>query len=407
MQMRQRIVLSLLVPATAIASAQPAFVVDCSKGESLQNVVEWVFPNTRLLIKGTCTGPITITTNGLQLNGGGTATINGNGSDAITVDGAQRVLIKGLNITGGGNGVVANNNAQVTLTSDAISGNTVNGVYVTANSSVTATSGSTTGNINGGVDAENSSSFLVTGPYQVANNVVFGLFINNGATLRITGANLSVSGSFVGVQVGTTSAGFEDANSVFNASNNFFLGLTVVSGAHMADFGGVIKTDQNGLYGIDIASKAGLDLDAASQVESNENLSDGVQLSQNSVMTIFNNPQFSGNPATTTLTTHGNAGNGINLLSNSMMEIDNYAEIQSTGNTLAGITADNGSSFTFAQTLPGPFTGVESTVTGNHPDVALTFGSRLSTVSNDNLGSTHSCDATVLVRGPVALTCPH
>jgi hypothetical protein len=41
----------------------------------------------------------------------------------------------------------------------------------------------------------------------------------------------------------------------------------MVSGAHMVDFGGSIVASGNGINGISLDSKVGLDLDAASQVQ--------------------------------------------------------------------------------------------------------------------------------------------
>ena len=75
-----------------------------------------------------------------------------------------------------------------------------------------------------------------------------------------------------------------------------------------------------------------------------------------------------------------------------------FAAIRAVSNQRAGVAADNGSSLTFGQTVP--VTGVQTTVALNHPDLRFTFGGRLTTLAND-LFSTTSCDATVLVRGPV------
>ena len=121
-------------------------------------------------------------------------------------------------------------------------------------------------------------------------------------------------------------------------------------------------------------------------------------------MTIFNNPNFSGNPATTTLTVEDNQTNGINVLTGSEVLDDNYAVIVAQQNAMAGIAVDNGSSVTFGQTIPVSG-GVQSYINLNNPDFRVTFGSRLTTISNDNF-VTFSCDATALVRGPGNITCP-
>lgn len=399
-----QITLGLLL-AGAPALAQFGVIhVDCTRGESLAAAVQFAFPDTTIQFKGACKGPLVIQTGGLTLNGGGSGTINGGGKDAVTINGAHRVTLSNLAISGAANGVVAKNNAQVSLQTVTISGGTATGLLVEDNSSATANDGVISGNALSGVDVETSSSFTVNGPYLIVGNGVFGIDVNNGSSLTLTGATLSVMENTVGVQVGTNASAFEDGASNLGANDNAAIGLTMVSGAHMVDFGGVISADSNGLQGIALDSKAGLDLDAGSQAEANNNAGDGVHLELHSVMTIFNTPQFSGVSGTTTLMAQGNQGAGINLLTNSEILVDNYAEVLVNANTQAGIGLDDGSSFSFGQTIP--VSGVNSSVVGNNPDISLTFASRLTTIGSNVLGSIE-CDASSLTRGPLAVTCPH
>jgi hypothetical protein len=255
-----------------------------------------------------------------------------------------------------------------------------------------------------GLDIEATSSLVVAGSYGSTGNGVFGINVNNGSSMSLTAANLAVSANTLGIQLGTNASGFLDGASTLNTSNNFSDGLTVVSGSHVVDFGGTIVSNGNAVHGISINSKAALDLDAGSQVQTSNNGQDGVHLEQLSVMTAFNNPQFSGVPATTTLSSQGNAGNGMNVLTNSEVLVDNFAAFQIASNALAGVSLDDGSSLSFGQTIP--VSGVQSSITGNHPDLALSFASRLTTIANDTIG-TVNCDATVLVRGTPPVTCPH
>jgi hypothetical protein len=140
-------------------------------------------------------------------------------------------------------------------------------------------------------------------------------------------------------------------------------------------------------------------------VTSNDNTGDGVHMEQGSVMTIFNIPQFSGVPATTTLTTNNNKANGVSLLTGSRLLVSNFAAIQSTGNTQAGLALDDGSSASFGATIDVDH-DADTTVTSNmQHDRPLTFGSRLTTFTNDTFGSV-TCDATVLGRGPIDIKCP-
>ncbi|HEY3705297.1 MAG TPA: right-handed parallel beta-helix repeat-containing protein [Terracidiphilus sp.] len=401
--LRMALCVSVLSTA-AYAQFNPTFHVDCSHGESLQTAVTFALPGSTIVVKGNCIGPVLIITPGLTLDGRGTAAILGAGRDAVTINGAPRVTLSGLSVRSGNNGVVAQNGSGVTLRSVSVSGNAFSGILVRANSAATLNGGSSSGNGLYGVDAESTSSLNIVGAFASTGNAVFGLQVNNGSSLNLAAGNLTATGNVVGVQVGTNSAGFLDGASSINASNNFAIGLTMVSGAHMVDFGGAITASGNGLQGIALDSKSGLDLDAGAQVQANGNGGDGVHLEALSVMTIFNTPQFSGSSSTTTLRAQGNQANGVNLLANSAIFDTNYAALQVSGNSGAGIALDDGSAINFAQTVP--VSGVQTNVTGNHPDLRITFASRATTLSNDTVG-TANCDATSLVRGTLAITCPH
>ena len=391
-------VLTLLLFSTmAFAQSTPALSVDCSR-QSLQSTLKLALPGSTIAVKGNCVGPFTITTDRLQLDGGATATLNGGGKDVITINGAHGVVLKGFTITGGGNGVVENG-AQATLLNDVVEQNAVTGILAQSDSTVTVSDGSTSQNGLDGIDVEASSSLMVTGTYTAIGNGVFGIDVNNASSIALTAATLSVSGNALGVQLGTNASGFLDGASMLNSSNNVTVELTMVSGAHMVDFGGAIVANGNGINGISLNSKAGLDLDAASQVQASNNATDGVHLEQLSVMTVFNVPQFSGVSGTTTLTAQGNQGDGINELTNSEILVDNFAALQVSGNTLAGLSLDDGSSLSFGQTVTVSG-NVQSTVTKNHPDLSLTFASRITTIGNDKIG-TVSCDQTSLARGTV------
>jgi hypothetical protein len=73
-------------------------------------------------------------------------------------------------------------------------------------------------------------------------------------------------------------------------------------------------------------------------------------------------------------------------------------------NNGAGVALDDGSSINFAQTVP--VSGVQTSITGNHPDLLVTFASRATTLPNDTINAV-SCDATALIRGSLGVTCPH
>lgn len=396
-------VVVLALAGAALADSDGVIFVNCSKGASLQMAVKHAEPGTTIKVTGACKGPITISTDGLNLQALDSASITAPNANVVTVNGAERVTLSGFTISGGNNGIVAQNNSSITMPGTTVTGNAFIGLQLLGNSSATINQFSSANNGLFGIDVEASSSLVVVGSNTVQGSGVFGIQVNNGSSLSLTSANLQVTGNTLGIQMGTNAAGFLDGASVLNTSNNFADGMTVVSGSHVVDFGGTITSTGNGIHGISLNSKAGLDMDAGSQVNVSGNGQDGMHLERESSMTIFNNPNFSGNPGTSTLTAQNNHNDGINVQTNSGILVSNYAALQVAGNTVDGVALDDGSSLSFTQTIP--VSGVQTAITGNGTDLLLTFGSRLSLLGNDTYGTAH-CDATVLTRGPNAPTCP-
>jgi hypothetical protein len=80
-----------------------------------------------------------------------------------------------------------------------------------------------------------------------------------------------VNQNTLGIQIATSSGAFiTDSTTTIKITGNLTTGLTIVSGAHMVAFGGTITSQNNGVHGISIDSKAGFDLDAAALVESHD-----------------------------------------------------------------------------------------------------------------------------------------
>ena len=160
-------------------------------------------------------------------------------------------------------------------------------------------------------------------------------------------------------------------------------------------FGGTINASGNPVAGVSVNSKAGLDLDAASQLNSSNN-GDGLLVQDDSVMTVFNTPQFSNAQGFSTINAHDNARSGVRVLTGSTLTLVNQARVLGVNNGTVGLVADNGAGLTL----------VNSTLTGNSvSDLQLTFGTRadLRTL----VFGTYSCDGSVLVRGTSTVVCPH
>uniref|UniRef100_Q01X85 Right handed beta helix domain-containing protein n=1 Tax=Solibacter usitatus (strain Ellin6076) TaxID=234267 RepID=Q01X85_SOLUE len=390
--------LSICIMALMMAGAPAAFAdkppLDCAR-KSLAGAVADANTGDTISFTGVCAGPIVVGTDGLTLTGVGTAVIDGGGHDAVMVAGAHGVALANIEVRNGLDGIIGVNGAHITLTRVNVHDSIVFGISLQTSSSAVLSGVTTSHNGVHGLDLETGSSATITGSFTSSQNRVFGINAN-GSSLTFAQANATVNGNAVGIQVATSANAFlNDSQTVITVNNNLATGLTVVSGAHMVSFGGTINASGNPLNGVSVNSKGGLDLDAGSQLNVLNN-GDGVLLQEASVMTVFNNPQFSGAQGFSTINSHNNQGNGIRVETGSTLTLSNQAKIVSTQNAVAGLAADNGVGVTL----------VNSTLTGNTvKDLQLTFGTRadLRTLTF----GTYSCDATVLVRGTSGVVCPH
>jgi hypothetical protein len=163
----------------------------------------------------------------------------------------------------------------------------------------------------------------------------------------------------------------------------------------MFSFGGTINASGNPVNGVSVNSRGGLDLDAASTLNSFNN-GDGLLINEGSVMTVFNTPQFSGVPGFSTINAHNNTGIGVRVVAGSTLTLVNQARVTSTQNGTIGLLADNGVGVVLRN----------STITGSATrDLVLTFGTRAD-LQSLTFG-TYTCDGTVLIRGTSGITCPN
>ncbi|HYK61559.1 MAG TPA: right-handed parallel beta-helix repeat-containing protein, partial [Bryobacteraceae bacterium] len=293
----------------------------------------------------------------------------------------------------GANGIHAQGVAGIILENITAQNNAVTGIFVVGDSSASISNSSALNNGVDGVDAEDSSSLIFTGSFTAQ---VFGINLGATSSATLNSATNTASQNVLGIQISLSSGMFlADPGCTINAVNNFTTGLTVVSGAHLFNFGGKIVASGNGINGISLFSRSGFDMDAASLVSSFNNQQDGVHLDELSTRNLFNTPAFSGVPGTTTLQVYNNAMNGISTLLNSQVHMFNQTAIQSHDNTGSGLQVDNGSSLTL----------LDSTIAHNKAsDVTLSFGSRGEFTKN-TIG-TLTCDASSLIRGDTGKTCP-
>lgn len=382
---------SCLLAATTSAAADP--VLDCSR-RSLANAVERAHDRNReITFTGTCQGPIVIQLDGLTLRGVGNAVIDGGGNDAVTVAGASGVVLDGIEIRNGRNGLIGVNGAHLSLSDLNVHGNTGFGISLQTGSSAVLSGVTIADSGFNGLDVQTGSAATVTGTLTVTGSRVFGINVN-GSAFTLSQATVTASANTLGIQIATGGNAFiNDRVSVINVTNNLSTGLTIVSGAHVVSFGGTINASGNPAVGVSVNSRAGLDLDAASVLNSTNN-GTGVLIQHESVVTVFNTTQFSGVPGNSTINAHNNTANGVRVFTGSLLQLTNQARINSTGNGAAGLIADSGAGLTI----------VNSAFSSNGVDLQLMFGTRADVRSTTF--TTYACDETVLVRGGL-LTCPH
>ena len=385
------IALCLLAQGSPVLAANP---LDCSK-ESLAAAVAGAREKDAVIpFTGVCAGPIVITTDGLTLQGVGTAVIDGGGQDAVVVAGASRVSLIGVEVRNGLNGILAVNGAHLSLTGVDVHDNGSSGISLQTGSSGLLSDVVIGPNGLHGLDLHSGSAATVTGSLTSSGNRVFGINVN-GASITFANATVTTSQNALGIQIATNANAFiNDRDTVINAVNNLATGLTVVSGAQLVSFGGTINASGNPVAGVSVNSKAGVDLDAASQLNTFNN-GDGLLIQHDSTMTVFNTPQFSGAPGFSTINAHHNARSGVRIVTASTLTLVNQARVISTQNGTLGLSADNGAGVTL----------VNSTLTGNTArDLQMTFGTRadLQTLTF----GTATCDLTVLIRGTSGISCP-
>ena len=109
--------------AVGVAGADSAVKkVKCDKGQTLTEALRKAKPGDTLQVTGTCHERVTITTDRLTLDGGGSAVLEGGGGGptefegVVTIDGAQGVTLTGFTIQNGrGEGILGHHGAAFTV----------------------------------------------------------------------------------------------------------------------------------------------------------------------------------------------------------------------------------------------------------------------------------------------------
>ena len=141
-------------PSVGVAGADSAVKkVKCDKGQTLTEALKKAKPGDTLQVTGTCQERVTITTDRLTLDGGGSAVLDGGGGGptefegVVTIDGAQGVTLTGFTIQNGpGEGILGVHGAAFTVQQTTVQHNATLGIAVADGSTADLTNCTIQGN---------------------------------------------------------------------------------------------------------------------------------------------------------------------------------------------------------------------------------------------------------------------
>ncbi|MGH7703975.1 MAG: right-handed parallel beta-helix repeat-containing protein, partial [Gemmatimonadales bacterium] len=229
--------------------------VNCDKAGTLAKALEKAKPGMTIQITGTCHEAVTITTDRLTLDGGGTAILDGGGQQAVvTIQDARAVTLQGLTIRNGNpHGVFARLGVTMTLR-DVIVEQCVLGVEM---------DGAKARLIDSTLQHNSSVGFLAlhTSTVEILGDVVsqhngFGLVIANGSAAFLPHAGQGTltahDNGRDGVLISAGSAlSLQDPGNSLIAHHNGGSGLLVAPNSSvLIVFGGTLDLHDNQVHGL-------------------------------------------------------------------------------------------------------------------------------------------------------------
>ena len=234
--------------------------VDCDAGETIANAMSQAHPGSTIEISGTCEEAVVVTQDGVTLDGGGTAVIDGAGIDrwAIDVTGRQKITIKGLTVQNGhAAGILITETSGVWM-QDVTVRNTRRhtaydgdgpGIFVGHASSVVLT---------GTIVADDNAGNGIT-VWQSGNALAIGNFTPRGSPFpraSIQANGNGESGIFVtGSSTFTAFSNFGD-NTTVHAKENTYSGISLQHTSSMILSAADIEATNNGSSGLEVGGNS-------------------------------------------------------------------------------------------------------------------------------------------------------
>jgi Right handed beta helix region len=347
--------------------------VKCDNGQTHTEALKKAKPGDTLQVTGTCQERVTITTDQLTLDGGGSAVLDGGGGGptefegVITIDGAHGVTLTGFTIENGpGEGILGIHGAAFAVQQTTVQQNVASGIAVADGSTADLTD--CTIESNGiGINVFTSASAILRGAFTSRQNTGPGVVVNGQSMLEIRGAQVQLNDN-------------GGAGLVAGSGQVAIFGFTAAQGSTLTangngDFGIIIFTPQSQLtiYGSDFGS-------GATVITAANNGVAGILVSAGFIASPFGGGKF----------VLENNTVGLHFIEGAGAVITGGLSVRSNG---TGVLADGAGTVTLISIPPNP-----SSITNNSTvDVDLAFGTR-ATIDGVTIGSI-TCDATVLSRG--------
>lgn len=181
--------------------------VECEKGQTLTEALQQAKPGDTLKVTGTCHERVTITTDRLTLDGGGSAVLDGGGGSpaefegVVTIDGAHGVTLTGFTIQNGpGEGILGQRSAAFTVLDTTVQDNAGIGIAVGGGSTAELTDCAMRRNLFG-LDVFAGASTILRGAISINHNLGVGAFAGGASILEIRGADVRVNNNSDGIVV--------------------------------------------------------------------------------------------------------------------------------------------------------------------------------------------------------------
>jgi len=173
--------------------------VKCDQEQTLTEALRKAKPGDTLQVTGTCQERVTITTDRLTLDGGGSAVLDGGGGGptefegVVTIDGAQGVTLMGFTIQNSpGEGILGLHGAAFAVQQTTMQHNATIGIAVADASTADLTECTIQSNVVG-IDVFISSSAILGGAITSSQNTGNGAEVNGQSMLEIRGAQVQMN----------------------------------------------------------------------------------------------------------------------------------------------------------------------------------------------------------------------